>query len=90
MSDFTFFNNVFLKLFLQCVKKSIHGGKHQPFPKPQILDSSKVKASADDNIKFNENGRKFAEWVENTMGKGDVARYQQCLLFPRVFKRLVL
>ena len=28
--------------------------------------------------------------VENTAGKGEIARYEQFLLFPSVFKRLVL
>ena len=28
-----------------------------PFPKRQILDSSKLKEFADDNFKFDENGR---------------------------------
>ena len=31
----------------------------QPFPKRQILDSSKLKGFADDNFKFNENCRKL-------------------------------
>ena len=31
-----------------------------PFPKQQILDSSKLKDFADDNFKFEENGRKFS------------------------------
>ena len=30
-----------------------------PFPKRQILDSSKLKEFADDNFKFDENGRKL-------------------------------
>ena len=38
-----------------------------PFPKRQILDSSKLKAFADDNFKFLENDRKFFEQVENTV-----------------------
>ena len=38
----------------------------------QILDSS--KEFADDNFKFDENGRKFSKRVENTVGKGDIAR----------------
>ena len=37
-----------------------------PFPKRQILDSSKLKELADDNFKFDENGREFHKWVENT------------------------
>ena len=61
-----------------------------PFPKPQLLDSSKLKEFADDNFKFNENGRKVTKWVENTMGKGEIGRYEQFLLFPQCFKRLVL
>ena len=52
----------------------------------QILDSSKLKYFADDNFKFDENGRKFSKWVENTVGKGEIARYEQFLLFPRCFQ----
>ena len=37
-----------------------------------------------------ENGRKFSEQVENTVGKGEIARYEQFLFFPQCFKRLVL
>ena len=57
------------------------------FPKRQILDSSKLKESADDNFKFNENGRKFSKLVENTVGKGEIARYEQFLLFPQCFQK---
>ena len=45
----------------------------QPFPKRQILDSSKLKEIADDNFKFDENGRKFSKKVENAVGKGEIA-----------------
>ena len=31
-----------------------------PFPKRQILDSSKLKEFADDNFKFDENSREFS------------------------------
>ena len=31
-----------------------------PFPIGQILDSSKLKEFADDDYKFDENGRKFS------------------------------
>ena len=47
-----------------------------PFPKRQILDSSKLKEFADDNFKFDENDRKFSKRVENTVGKGEIARYE--------------
>ena len=46
------------------------------FPKKQILGSSKVKEFADDNFKFEENGRKLSKRVENTVGKGEIARYE--------------
>ena len=33
------------------------------------------------------NGRKFPKRVENTVGKGEIARYKQFLLFPRCFQK---
>ena len=53
----------------------------------QILDSSKLKESADDNFKSDENSRKLSEWVGNTVGKGEIARYEQYLLFPQCFQK---
>ena len=58
-----------------------------PFPN-KILDSSKLKEFAEDNFKFDENGRKFIKRVENTVGKGEIACYEQFLLFP-VFSKNV-
>ena len=57
-----------------------------PFPKQQILDWPKLKEIADDNFKLDENGRKLSKWAENTAGKGEIARYEQFLLFPRCFQ----
>ena len=51
----------------------------------QILDSSKLKEIAEDNFKFDENGRQFSKRVENTGGKGEIARYKQFLLYPQRF-----
>ena len=51
-------------------------------PKRQILDYSEVKEFADNNFEFDGNGRKFSKWVENTVGKGEIAHYEQFLLFP--------
>ena len=56
-----------------------------PFITGQILDSSKLKEFADDNFRFDENGRKLSKQVENTVGKGEIARYEQFLLFPQCF-----
>ena len=59
----------------------------EPFPERQILDSSKRKEFADENFKFFENDRKFSEQVEKTVGKGEIARYEQFLLFPKCFHK---
>ena len=55
------------------------------FPKWQILDFAKLKEFAGDNFKWDENGRKFFKRVENTVGKGEIARHEQFLLFPQCF-----
>ena len=57
------------------------------FPKRQILDSSKPKEFADDNFKFDEDGRKFFKQIESTVGKGEIARYEQFLPFPQCFQK---
>ena len=51
----------------------------------QILDWSKLKQSADDNFKFDENIRKFFKRVENNVGKEEISRYEQFLFFPQCF-----
>ena len=59
----------------------------KPFPKQQILDSSKVKEFSDDNFKFGKNSRKFSEQVEKSVGIGEIADYEQFLLFPQCFQK---
>ena len=58
-----------------------------PFPKRQILDSSKLKDFADENFIVDENGGKFFKRIENTVGKGEIARYEQFLLFTQCFQK---
>ena len=41
-----------------------------------------MKDFADDNFKFDENGRKSSKRVENTVGKGEIACNEHFLLFP--------
>ena len=36
--------------------------------------------------KFDENGKKLSKQVENTVGKGEIVRYEQFLLFPQCFQ----
>ena len=52
-----------------------------------ILDSTKLKEFADDNFKFDENGRKFLKWVENTVRKGEIAPNEQFLPIPQCFQK---
>ena len=40
---------------------------------------------AEDSFKFDKNGRKLSKRVENTVGKGEIAHYEQFLLFPQCF-----
>ena len=47
----------------------------------------KLEEFADDNFKFDENGRKLSKRVENTVGKGEVAHYEQFFLFTRCFQK---
>ena len=42
---------------------------------------------ADNSFKFDENGRKLSKRIENTVGKGEIARYEQFLLFPQCFQK---
>ena len=42
---------------------------------------------ANDNFKFDENERKFSKTVENTVRKGEIARYEQFLHFPQCFQK---
>ena len=49
-------------------------GRVNPLSDNKILDRSKLKQSADDNFEFDENSRKFSKQVENTVGKGEIAR----------------
>ena len=56
--------------------------------------TTKLKYFADDNFKFDENGRKLSKQVENTVGKGEIARYeQQCFqkaCFPGASKCVIV
>ena len=59
---------------------------YNPFPSTNFR-SSKLKEFADDNFEFKENGGKFHRRIENTVGKGEIARYEQFLLFPQYFQQ---
>ena len=58
--------------------------KSKPFSKQQILDSSELKEFADNNFKFDKNGIKTPEQVENT-GKRRNCTLRAKSPFPTVF-----
>ena len=58
-----------------------------PLPDNKILDWSKLKQFEAYIFKFDENSRKFSKRVENTVGTGEIARYEQFLLFPQCFQK---
>ena len=74
-------------LFIRVVRRHDCVVKSEPFPKRQILDSSKLKEIAAEHFQFDENGRKFSKRVENTVGKGEIARCKQFHLFPQCFQK---
>ena len=71
-------------IFCPCYRHCI--GPVNPLPN-DVLDPSKFKKVADDNFKFDKYGRKFSKRVENTVGKGEIARYEQFLLFLQCFQK---
>ena len=60
-----------------------------PLPDDKILDPSKLKEFADDNLKFDENGRKLSKQVENTGEKEKLIITSNFSFSDSVFKRLV-
>ena len=63
--------------------------KGSPFPKQKILDSSKLKEFADDNLKFDKHGYKLSKPLENSVGKGKLLVTSNFSFSHSVFKRLV-
>ena len=64
----------------------VHWQKLNSFPNIKFwtLPNSEF---ADDNFNFTESGGKFSKQVENTVGKGEIARYEQFLLFLQCFPK---
>ena len=58
-----------------------------PFPNNKFYTLKKLKGFAENNFKLDEIGRKYSKWVENTVGKGEIAHYKQFLLFPQCFQK---
>ena len=67
--------------------KEFERGPFNPFPNDKFWTPSKLKEFADDNFKFDENGIKFFNRLENTVRKGEIARNEQFLLFSQCFQK---
>ena len=67
--------------------QSVETSKRTPSETINFKKSSKQREFADDNFEFAENGRKFSQRVENTVGNTEIACYEQFLLFPPFFQR---
>ena len=57
------------------------------FSKQQVLVSPKLKEFPD-NLKFYWNGIKFSVRVQNTVGEGEIARYEKFFLFSQCFQKI--
>ena len=75
-----------------CFKNNfpVDKGVLNSLPNDKILDWSKLKALADDNINLAEKLKFVLERVENIAGKGENAGYQHFLLFPQCFQKASL
>ena len=76
-------NYIFTKTNLRLVQiQSIN-----PFPYNKILDHTKLKAFADDKLKVTKMIISVFDREENIVGKGEIACYEQFLLFPQGFQK---
>ena len=75
-SNFSFSHNAFKKASFPGPSKGVIMWEWVSLSETIILYSSKLKDFANDNFRFDENGRKFSEWVENTVENGEIAHYK--------------
>ena len=59
-----------------------------PLPDMPILGSSSSVANKGMMSKIGQMGIELSDSVENIVGKGEIARYKQFLLFPQCFHKL--
>ena len=63
------------------------GSSINPLPNDKILDLSKLKAFADNNLNVNQKLKFASGRAEKIVGKGENAGYQHFLLFPQCFQK---
>ena len=86
MSNFPFFHSVFKRLVQETRKNQGLFGKQLTISQTTNFRLFQ-KGFSDNNFKFDENGGKFSKSVENTVGKGEIARYEQFFLFQQCFQK---
>ena len=60
----------------------------QLFPKRRIFRLILSERVCRRQFQFDEYGTKFSEWLESSVGKGEIPRYEQFLLFPQCFQKI--
>ena len=82
-SNFSFSCNVFSKNCLLLMRQNEYlWSKELTLSKQQILGSCKLKEFADENFKFNENGRKFSKTGRKYCGKKEKSLVRKlCALY---------
>ena len=53
-----------------------------------ILGFSNSAANKDMMSKYEQMGIQLSDWLDNIVGKGEIARYEQFLLFQQCFQKL--
>ena len=57
-----------------------------PLPHDKILGLPKLKTFADDKLNVTQDIKVFFHWMENIVGKAEIAGYQHFLLIPQCFQ----
>ena len=65
----------------------IHSTQGYTFPIQCISEVSKLKGFADNNFKFDKNSGNLSKRVEKNLRKGEIAHYEQFLLFPQCLQK---
>ena len=74
----------------RCNRNTVENGvKHNTTNLSQTTNVRLIQTEefAEDDFKFDENGREFSIWVENTVGKGRNCSFRAIYPFPTVFSR---
>ena len=81
------FNLSFANAFNLVTSKILSFGKELTHYQTTNFRLFQTGSVCKDIFKFDENGRKLSKRVENTVGKGEIAHYEQFLFFPQCFQK---